>query len=87
MAQEKHQAIIDELQEEIQELHAEIDGLKAENARLGGTRCIGVAIQQRQCINCHKSSPDGPVFFPGFYDEPSADLATEAYRHRCIFCR
>jgi hypothetical protein len=87
MAQEKHQAIIDELMSEIQELQAEIDGLKAENRRLGGSGGNAVAIQQRTCIHCHKRMPDGPAYFPGYFEQPSIDLTAEAWRHACIYCR
>jgi hypothetical protein len=87
MAQEKHQAIIDELEEEIQALHEENEHLKAENARLGGTRGIGMAIQRRACVNCSKILPDGPAYFPGYFEEPSTDLTAERWRHACIYCR
>ena len=38
MVNQKHQAIIDDLSDEIFDLRQENDRLKAENARLGGTR-------------------------------------------------
>jgi hypothetical protein len=87
MTQQKYQAIIDELTDEIVELREENERLKAENSRLGGTRGIGAAIQQRTCPNCRKRLPDGPAYFPGYFEEPSTDLASEAWRHACIYCR
>ncbi len=87
MAQQRHQAIIDELMNEIQELREDNDRLKAENSRLGGMRGVGPAIQERQCLGCHRRLPDGPAYFPGFLQEFSTDLATELYRHWCIYCR
>jgi hypothetical protein len=87
MTQQKQDAFIDELMNEIQELHEEVDHLKAENRRLGGNGGIGQAIQYRTCINCHRRLPDGPVYFPGYFEEPSIDLTAEAFRHHCIYCR
>lgn len=87
MTQQKDQTVIDELMDEIQELREENDHLKAEIRSLGGTSGVGAAIQQRTCINCRRRMPDGPAYFPGYFEEPSADLATEAYRHHCIYCR
>ena len=87
MAQQKQDAFIDELMNEIEELREENDHLKAENRRLGGTGGAGAAIQQRTCIHCHRRMPDGPAFFPGYFEEPSIDLTAEAFRHHCIYCR
>jgi hypothetical protein len=87
MAQQKGQTVIDELMGEILDLREENDRLKAENRRLGGVGGNGAAIQQRTCIHCHRRMPDGPAYFPGYFEEPSIDLVTEAYRHHCIYCR
>jgi hypothetical protein len=87
MAQQKDQAFIDELMDQIQELHDENDKLKAEIRRLGGNSGTGPAIQQRTCIHCHRRMPDGPAYFPGYFEEPSTDLTAEAFRHQCIYCR
>lgn len=84
MPLQKRQTIIDELTDEINELREENDRLKAENARLGGSRGL---IQQRRCVHCGRSMPDGPAYFPGYFEEPSSDLKTEAWRHACIYCR
>ena len=87
MAQQTHDAFIDELIDQIQELHEEVDRLKAENRRLGGAGGNGAAIQQRTCINCRRRMPDGPVYYPGYFEQPSIDLTAEAFRHHCVNCR
>jgi hypothetical protein len=87
MTQQREQAVIDALIDENADMQDEIDRLKAENARLGGVGGNAAAIQHRTCVNCHKRMPDGPAYFPGYFEQPSTDLATEAYRHHCVYCR
>jgi hypothetical protein len=87
MTLQRDQAVIDAPIDENQELHDEIDRLKAENARLGGTGGAGAAIQQRTCVHCHKRMPDGPMYFPGYFKGPSTDLTAERWRHACVYCR
>lgn len=87
MTQQRDKAAIDELMDEILELREECDRLKAENRRLGGVGGNWAAIQQRTCIHCRRRMPDGPAYFPGYFEEPSTDLTAEAWRHSCIYCR
>lgn len=87
MAQEKHQAVIDELMDQILELRTENDRLKAENRRLGGTTGSGKAIQERTCVNCGRRMPDGPAYFPGYLEPLAANSAGEATRQHCVYCR
>jgi hypothetical protein len=87
MTQHKDQAVIDDLMDEILDLRQENDRLKSENRILGGGSGMVTAIRQRSCYHCHRRMPDGPVYFPGYFEEPSADLATEAYRYFCVYCR
>ena len=86
MTQDKHQAIIDDLTDQIFELRTENDRLKAENRRLGGTACQGKAIQERACINCGRRLPDGPEYFPGYLEPMGDNSAEEARRYHCIYC-
>jgi hypothetical protein len=87
MVQQRDKAAINALTNKIQELQAENDKLKAEIRRLGGNSGAGPAIQQRTCIHCRRTMPDGPAYFPGFFEEPSTDLTAERWRHSCIYCR
>jgi len=75
----------------------EINALRTENARLidenkhlrakldelAGT----AAIKMRTCAGCFRSLPDGPAYFPGYFESSDDDLATEMHRQCCIYCR
>ena len=76
---------VNQLKAKVAELTRENERLKAENKRLSGNSSPGV--QTRQCINCGRNLPDGPVYFPGYLELVAPDAEAEMLRHRCVYCR
>jgi len=82
---DKNQAALNALRAEVARLEAENQELWAKLRRQGADPVAPTA-QERQCINCRRRLPDGPLYFPGYRERARADRETELRRYQCVYC-
>jgi hypothetical protein len=83
---DKNQAALNALRAENARLEAENKQLWDKLHELSAT-AAPMAIRERQCINCGRRLPDGPLYFPGYGERTSANRETELRRHHCVYCQ